>query len=84
MSILSRQKDGIAVIVKNTDIPLSKGAGNKVRGRITAPAMQNTPSLPRIRKKKILAVRQQLAEGGYNLDERLDTALDRLLESLIA
>jgi hypothetical protein len=41
--------------------------------------MQNTPSPLRIRKKKVLAVRQQLAEGRYDLDEHLDSAIDRLL-----
>lgn len=79
MSFSSQQKDGTAVIVRNTEIHLTKGIGNKTRGRITAPAMQNTPSPPRIRKKKVLAVRQQLAEGRYDLDEHLDSAVDRLL-----
>lgn len=84
MSVVSWRKDGTAVIGKNTDIPLSKGTGNKAQGRITAPAMQNTPSLTSGRKEKILAVRQQLTEGRYDLDERLNIALDRMLESLIA
>ena len=82
MSFSSQQKDGTAVIVRNTAIHLSKGVGYKARGRITAPAMQNTPSLSRIRKKKVLAVRQQLAEGRYNLDERLDAALEHLLTAV--
>ena len=79
MSFTSQQKDGTAVIVRNTQIPLTKGVGYKARGRITAPAMQNTPSLSRIRKKKVLAVRRQLAEGRYDLEERLDSAVDRLI-----
>ena len=79
MSVLSWQKDESTAIVENTENPLSEGAGNKARGRIIAPAMQNAPSLPRIRKRKVLAVRQQLAEGRYDLDERLDSAVDRLL-----
>jgi hypothetical protein len=83
MSVLSRQKNGTAVIVRNTKIPLCEGVGNRARGRITALATQNTSSLPRTHKKKVLAVRQQLAEGRYDLDKRLDATLDRLLESLI-
>jgi anti-sigma28 factor (negative regulator of flagellin synthesis) len=79
MSFTSQQKDGTAVIAGNTEIPLTKGVGYKARGMITAPAMQNTPSLPHIRNKKVLAVRQQLAEGRYDLDEHLDSAVDRLL-----
>jgi hypothetical protein len=75
MSFLSRQKDESAAIVENTEIPLRKDADNKVRGRITA----NSPSQQQVRQKKVLAVQQQLAEGRYDLDERLDTALERLL-----
>ena len=78
MSFSSQQKDRTAVIVRNTEIHLSKGVGYKARGRITAPAIQDTPSLPQIRNKKVLAVRRQLAEGRYDLDERLDSAIDRL------
>ncbi|MHC4489054.1 MAG: hypothetical protein ACYS9C_17400 [Planctomycetota bacterium] len=82
MSVLSRQKDESVAIVENTENPLSEYAGNKNRGKISAPEMQNAPSLPRIRKRKVLAVRQQLAEGRYDLDECLDSAVDRLLAAV--
>jgi hypothetical protein len=36
-------------------------------------------SLPKVRRKKIIRVRQQLARGTYDLDERLDAVLDRIL-----
>ena len=38
--------------------------------------------LPEVRKEKVLDVRWQLTEGKYNLNERLDIALDRVLEDL--
>ena len=41
-------------------------------------------SLPEVRKDKILGVRQQLTEGKYDLNERLDIALDKVLEDLTA
>ncbi|MHC4624530.1 MAG: flagellar biosynthesis anti-sigma factor FlgM [Planctomycetota bacterium] len=40
--------------------------------------------LPEVRKEKVLEVRRQLTEGKYNLNERLDIALDRVLEDLTA
>lgn len=40
--------------------------------------------LPKARKDKVLTVRRQLTESKYNLDERLDIALDRVLEDLTA
>jgi len=79
MSILSRRKDESAAIIENTDIPLNEETGNKDQERITAPTLQNSPSLPQIREKKVFAIRQQLAESTYELDKRLDAVLERLL-----
>ncbi len=38
--------------------------------------------LPEVRKEKVLDVRQQLTEGKYDLNGRLDVALDKVLEDL--
>ena len=35
--------------------------------------------MPLLRREKILGIREQLAQGTYDLDERLDVVLDRLL-----
>ena len=39
---------------------------------------------PRARREKIRVVRQQLLEGEYDLNERLDITLERVLENLIS
>jgi hypothetical protein len=82
MSVLSWQKDESAVVAENTESLLSEGAANKARCRIGAPALRKIASLPCLRKEEVLAVREQLAEGRYDLDKRLDTALDRLLAAV--
>jgi anti-sigma28 factor (negative regulator of flagellin synthesis) len=82
MSVLSRQKHKSTVIVENTEIPLSEDAGNKARGKLMSPPLQNIPSAPSGRKEKIHAVRQQLAEGRYDLDEGLDAVVESLLVNL--
>ena len=41
-------------------------------------------SLPEVRQEKVLDVRRKLTEGNYNLGGRLDVALDKVLEDLIA
>jgi len=46
--------------------------------------LKNIASLPEIRQQKILDVRRQLTEGKYDLNERLEIALDRVLEDLTA
>lgn len=44
--------------------------------------LKKIASLPEIRKEKVLEVRQQLNKGKYDLNGRLDIALDRVLELL--
>lgn len=44
--------------------------------------LKRIASLPEIRKEKVLRVRRELTEGKYNLNERLDIALDKVLEDL--
>jgi len=46
--------------------------------------LKRIASLPEIRKGKVLNVRQQLSDGHYDLKERLDIALDKVLEDLTA
>jgi len=38
----------------------------------------------RIRRKKIVKVRQELKKGRYDVNERLSVALDRIIEDLAA
>ncbi len=38
--------------------------------------------MPEVRKQKVLKVRQQLTEGRYNLTERRDIALEKVLDVL--
>ena len=44
--------------------------------------LKKIASLPEVRKEKILDVRRQLTEGKYDLNERLNVALDKVLEDL--
>ena len=46
--------------------------------------LKKIASLPEIRKDKVLNVRRQLTDGKYDLNERLNIALDRVLEDLTA
>jgi hypothetical protein len=44
--------------------------------------LKRIAALPEVRKEKVLDLRQQLSKGKYRLNERLDIALDRVLEDL--
>ncbi len=73
MSVLSQQNDGGTAQAENTDVSLNCGDDNKVR----------ICSLPQVRKKKILEVRQQLIEDRYDINGRLNLVLDHLLEDFV-
>jgi len=44
--------------------------------------LKKIASLPEVRKEKVLDVRRQLTDGGYDLSARLDIALEKVLEDL--
>jgi len=45
--------------------------------------LEKTPSLATdVRKEKVLAIRQQLDEGKYDINKRLNAAIDKILENL--
>ena len=46
--------------------------------------LKKIASLPEIRKDKVLSVRRQLTDGKYDLNERFNIALDKVLEDLTA
>jgi len=46
--------------------------------------LQRIASLPEVRRQKVLDVRRRLTTGDYDLDEGLDTVIDRVLEDLTA
>lgn len=83
MSALCQQTKQSTAIVRNKDIS-NWGAGAKARRKTPAPATPLLSTLPRSRREEILAIRRQIAEGTYDLDKRLDSVLDRLLQDLVA
>ncbi len=46
--------------------------------------LKQIAKLPEVRQEKVLDVRKRLHDGQYDINERLDVALDKVLEDLIA
>jgi len=44
--------------------------------------LKKIASLPDVRRQKVLRVRRQLTEGKYELNERLDLAMEKVLDDL--
>jgi anti-sigma28 factor (negative regulator of flagellin synthesis) len=45
--------------------------------------LKKIASLPEVRQQKVLRLRRQITAGKYDLSERLDEVLDKVLEDLI-
>jgi hypothetical protein len=46
--------------------------------------LKRIAALPEVRQQKVLRLRRQITAGRYDLTERLDEVLDKVLEDLIA
>lgn len=46
--------------------------------------LKRIASLPEVRRQKVLRVRRQITQGRYDVTERLDLALEKVLEDLTA
>ena len=44
--------------------------------------LKRISSLPEVRKRKVVNLRQQICNGEYQLNERLDNALEKVLDDL--
>ena len=44
--------------------------------------LKKIASLPEVRKEKVLDLRRQITKGEYDLNDRLDVAVDKVLEQL--
>lgn len=72
------------MLTASTALSWPYGASRTLHKRMIFPAASNRCLVPPIRMKKVLAIRQQLAEGRYDFDLRLNTVVDRLLNTLNA
>jgi hypothetical protein len=68
-------------LTENKDLVLEQileNINNTPIGRV----LKRIATMPEVRQEKILGVRQQLTEGDYEIKDRLDIALDKVLEEL--
>jgi hypothetical protein len=83
MSNSNQQNNESTAITEATEVYWDWSVCNKIQGKTTAPILPKHLFLLSVHREKILKVRQQLAESTYDIDGRLNVALDRLLEELI-
>ena len=78
------QQDNSVIAGSNMLIAAARVHVGRIWRRMTAWVQEETASPGRVRQEKVLLVRRQLDEGTYSLNERLNLALDRLVEDLLA
>jgi len=70
------------VVGDRVQITMAEVRSDEVSPGITAPVSEKIASILKVRKEKVFAVRHQLAEGKYGINERLSVALDKVIEDL--
>lgn len=83
MLVFANQEDKMIQGERNTETPINDVRGKKTQQGTTHDAQIGIgPLSPEICGEKVLHIRQQLTEGKYNFDKRLNIAFDKLLDEL--
>jgi hypothetical protein len=84
MLVLTGYEDGLTAVGESIESTIAEAFGRRIKPEMTPPMLHEIASLPPARMVKIFEVSYKLAQGTYDLDERLDAVLDRLLEDITA
>jgi hypothetical protein len=82
MSVSKKAIHTLTVMAANTPFSLHWVADSNVQQSAAAPAEPTRCIVPPMRMETVLAIRQQLTEGRYDLDKGLDVVVDRLFKEL--
>lgn len=83
MPVLTQCKSELIVIDKGTGGITDFTPGGKIQSEKMDRLLLRISSLPKSRRHCIITVWQQLAEGRYECDEKIDGILDKLLAEVI-
>jgi len=74
--------DGIAQeLCESEDLMMEKILDN-INNTPIGQVLKKVAGLPEVRRDKILGVRKQLTKGDYSISERLNLALDKVIDDL--
>ncbi len=76
-----KQKVKSSLCRDNQDKPAIKVYDSSKQSVVTAVA-ERICLLTEVRKQKVLSIRRQLREGKYDLDKKLEAAMDRVIREL--
>ena len=81
---LERWANGIDLSLSGDEDLVMEQILDNINNTPIGQVLKRIASLPEVRREKILNLRRQITEGKYELTERLDVALDKVLEDLTA
>jgi hypothetical protein len=82
MSVLDIYRDVLNTIDENTTGTIDCTISDNIQSAKTAPMVQEVVLLRKISSVKVIRIRRQLTCGTYDLDERLDAVLERILDDI--
>jgi hypothetical protein len=80
--VLTECKDELTAVGENTGSTITEAIDSNIPLEITPSMKRKAASLPQVRIEKVIGVWAQIAQGTYDLDERLDIVLDRILKDI--
>ena len=78
----NRQDDSVEETLSADDDLVMEQILENINTTPIGQVLKKIVSLPEVSREKVLDVRQRLTKGQYDLNERLDIALDKVLEDL--
>jgi anti-sigma28 factor (negative regulator of flagellin synthesis) len=83
MLTFAGQNSKAGIVERRTEGPMSDVSGNKSRtGTIRHAGKKKSLKSASFSNTKVCCIRRQLANGKYDIDDRLNVVLDKLLETL--
>lgn len=76
MSVLTLRIDGSIAVAESITNAIADVFADNLEEQTSTPEIA---SLPMPRRKKVIRLRRQLARDTYDIDERLDAVLERIL-----
>jgi hypothetical protein len=82
MQVFTGLRNGSAAVAESIAGTIADAIRDNILPQIAPPVMQEIASLPKVSRKKVLRIRRQLDNGTYDIDERLDAVLERILTDI--
>ncbi len=79
MTSLILERDGTMGVICDASDSFDDPFGDNYHPQVTPPMVQEVVLPHRIRNVKVLKIREQLADGTYDIDEKLDAVLEDIL-----